>query len=63
MSVLWPKAWPYQQVGYVDEADLENAILEVETVLFDKNRIYLNVEKKIGAKDGQRNIPDGIFLT
>jgi hypothetical protein len=43
MSVLWPKAWPYQRVGYVDEADLENAILKVE--------------------DGQRNIPDSIFLT
>jgi hypothetical protein len=47
----------------VDEADLENANLEVETALFDKNRIYLDVEKRIGAKGGQRNILDGIFLT
>jgi hypothetical protein len=62
MSVLWTKAGPYQRVEYADEADLESAILEVETALFGKNRIYLDVKKKIGAKGGQRNIPDGYLL-
>ena len=62
MSVMWTNAGPYRQIGYADEADLENAILEVASELFGKDRIYLDVKKKIGAKGGQRNIPDGYLI-
>ena len=47
---------------YGSEAALEKAILEVQTELFGSNRIYLDVKKKIGAKGGVNNIPDGYLL-
>lgn len=60
--MLWTKDGPYRQVSYADEADLESAILEVESDLFGRHRIYLDVKKKIGVRGGQRNIPDGYLI-
>jgi len=50
------------RVGYRKEAHLEAAILRVADDLFGPNRIYLDVKKKIGAKGGKRNIPDGYLI-
>ena len=47
---------------YDSEAALEKAILVVQAPLFGKNRLYLDVKKKIGIKGGLNNIPDGYLL-
>ena len=62
MSRLWTKAGPYRAAAYRSEADLEAAILLVAKDLFGPNRFYLDIKKKIGAKGGIRNIPDGYLL-
>lgn len=48
--------------GYENESGLEAAINQVKTELFGEHRIYLDVKKKIGAKAGLRNIPDGYLV-
>ena len=62
MSLLWTKGGTYRLVGYQSESDLEAAINQVKAELFGKHRIYLDVKKKIGAKAGLRNIPDGYLV-
>lgn len=62
MSIIRTKNGSYSRVAYEDEADLEGAIVEVQSELFGSNRIYLDVKKKIGAKGGPRNIPDGYLV-
>jgi hypothetical protein len=62
MSVVWTPKGPYRRAQYKNEADLENTILEVQKELFGPDRIYLDVKKKIGAKGGRRNIPDGYLI-
>jgi hypothetical protein len=62
MSVIWSKGNLYRSIAYEDEAQLEAAIIEVQSELFGPNRIYLDVKKKIGAKGGLRNIPDGYLV-
>ena len=62
MDVIWTNNGQYRRVEYASEADLETAILEVQRELFGINRIYLPVKKKIGAKGGQQNIPDGYLI-
>lgn len=62
MSLIWTKGSTYHSVGYDSEADLESAILQVQAELFGPNRIYLDVKKKIGAKGGLRNLPDGYII-
>ncbi len=62
MAVIWTENGVYTSTGYQSEADLENAILRVQTALFGGNRVYLDVKKKIGTKGGLRNIPDGYLI-
>ena len=62
MSLFWTKSGKFKATGYNSEADLEAAILLVASDLFGPNRYYLDVKKKIGAKGGIRNIPDGYLL-
>jgi hypothetical protein len=62
MSLIWTKNGPYRRVDFGSEADLEASILEVRKDLFGDDRFYLNIKKKIGAKGGLRNIPDGYLL-
>lgn len=62
MSVIWTKNGPFQRIEYEGEAEFEAAILQVQGELFGRNRIYLDVKKKIGAKGGIQNIPDGYLL-
>ena len=62
MNLIWTKSGAFQRSEYNDEADLEAAILEVQSELFGANRIYLDVKKKIGVKGGARNVPDGYVL-
>jgi len=56
MTVIWTPNGAYSIESYLNEADLENAILQVQADLFGHNRIYLDIKKKIGAKGGLRNI-------
>jgi hypothetical protein len=62
MTVIWTPAGIYSITNYRSEADLEGAILQVQAELFGRNRIYLDIKKKIGAKGGLRNIPDGYLI-
>src|SRR4051812_18162440 len=52
----------YRGSNYNNEADLERAIIKVQTDLFGPNRFYLDVKRKIGARGGIRNIPDGYVI-
>ena len=49
MHMIWTSNGSYKRSGYADEADLEAAIIEVQRDLFGANRIYLDVQKKIGT--------------
>lgn len=60
--MLWSEEKYYYNDPYNIESELEDAILEVVDMLFGKERIYLNLKKKIGAKNKKRNIPDGYLL-
>ena len=62
MTRLWTPETTYSALNYQSEQELESAIQRVKGQLFGPDRIYLNVKKKIGAKGGQRNIPDGYLL-
>lgn len=62
MSVIRTPTGIYQSVSYKNEADLESAILSVQADLFGKDRLYLDIKKKIGGKKGPKNIPDGYLL-
>ena len=62
MSLFWTKDGMYRLAGYQSESDLEAAISKVKGELFGENRIYLDVKRKIGAKAGLRNVPDGYLV-
>jgi hypothetical protein len=62
MKLIWTDTGSYRLSGYASEDDLEKAILSVQSDLFGRDRIYIDVKKKIGAKAGIRNIPDGYLL-
>ncbi len=62
MGVVWTKGGAFRRTKYGSEADLESVILEVQGELFGSDRIYLDAKRKIGAKGGQRNIPDGFLI-
>jgi hypothetical protein len=62
MSLFWTKDGTYRLASYESEADLEGAINQVKAELFGQHRIYLDVKRKIGAKAGLRNVPDGYLL-
>jgi hypothetical protein len=62
MTLIWTPAGSYHLATYESEADLERAILQVQESLFGPTRIYLPIKKKIGAKGGVRNIPDGYLI-
>lgn len=62
MTLVWTKNGAYRRIGYETEGDLEAAILQVQTELFGHNRVYLDIKKKIGAKAGLRNVPDGYLI-
>ncbi len=52
----------YKLYSYEKESEIEDDIIQVSQNLFGKNRIYLDVKKKIGAKGKTRNIPDGYLI-
>ena len=62
MDVVWTPSGVYRRASYAGEADLEASILHVQTALFGANRIYLDVKKRIGGKNGPHNIPDGYLV-
>ncbi len=62
MTVIWTGDGLYRRDSYESEADLERGIVQVQAALFGPQRIYLPVKKKIGAKGGVRNIPDGYLI-
>ncbi len=62
MTLIWTGKGPYRRIEYENEADLETAIIRVQDTLFGPDRIYLDIKRKIGAKGGIRNIPDGYII-
>jgi hypothetical protein len=61
-GVIWTASGRFEPESFDSEADLESAVLQVQADLFGPERIYLPVKRKIGAKGGMRNIPDGYVL-
>jgi hypothetical protein len=61
-GVIWTASGRFEPDPFDSEAELESAILQVQEDLFGPERIYLPVKRKIGAKGGIRNIPDGYVL-
>jgi hypothetical protein len=62
MGLIWTPTGPYHLATYQSEADLESAIIQVQDLLFGSHRIYLPIKRKIGAKGGVRNVPDGYLI-
>ncbi len=60
--MLWTQSGTFYDDPFDLESELEEAIGVVSAALFGKNRIYLDVKKKIGAKGKTQNIPDGHLL-
>ena len=62
MEIILTDNGVFHRSQFESEAALEKAILEIQAELFGKNRMYLDVKKKIGVKGGLTNIPDGYLL-
>src|SRR3954462_14108598 len=62
MPVIWNDNAQYRLVEYENEADLESAIIQVQSSLFGHDRYYLDIKKKIGTKGHIQNIPDGYLI-
>ena len=62
MGIIQTPSGTYRRVEYKTEADLEASVMQVREELFGRGRVYLDVKRKIGAKGGVRNIPDGYLL-
>lgn len=60
--MLWTQRDRYCAERFEKESDPEDAVREVNQDLFGPNRIYLDVKKKIGAKQKTNNIPDGYLI-
>ncbi len=60
--MLWSEAGVFHEEPFDLESELEEAILELSGALFGKNRIYLDIKKKIGGKGKTKNIPDGYLI-
>jgi hypothetical protein len=52
----------FRRAPYKKEAELEAAVEFVKGDLFGPGRVYLPVKKKIGARGGAQNIPDGYLI-
>ena len=59
--MLWNKDKLYRKEPFNRESELEEAILEVARPLLGKNRIYLDIKKRIGTGK-TKNIPDGYLI-
>src|SRR2546421_1754967 len=62
MEVILTDNGVFHRSQFESEAALEKAIFEIQAELFGKNRMYLDVKKKIGIKGSLTNIPDGYLL-
>jgi hypothetical protein len=62
VSLIWTRNGAFRRKPYDSEADFEKSVLEVQADLFGRNRVYLDVKKKIGTKGKLRNIPDGYLI-
>ena len=50
MSMKWTKKGACTSFDFELEADLEAAILEVQSDLFGKDRIYLDIKKRLARR-------------
>lgn len=60
--MLWIKEKIFHPHPYETEKHLEDAIIEVQNILFGTSRIYLDIKRLIGAKGKTNNIPDGYLI-
>ena len=60
--MLWNKEDTYKPIPYKKESELEEAVQIVKEQLFGKDRIYLDLKRKIGAKGKTNNLPDGYLV-
>ena len=62
MDIILTDNGVFHRSQFESESALEKAILAIQVELFGKDRMYLDVKKKIGVKGGLTNIPDGYLL-
>jgi len=62
LDIILTDSGVFHRSQFESEAALEKAIIEIQAELFGKNRMYLDVKKKIGVKGNLVNIPDGYLL-
>jgi hypothetical protein len=60
--MLWNKDHKYLESPFKLESDLEDSVNAVKEALFGKRRIYLDDKRRIGKKDGTKNLPDGYLI-
>jgi hypothetical protein len=60
--MLWTPKQQFHPWDFDKEAELESAIMEVQTDLFGESRFYLDVKKLIGKPGKTQNIPDGYLV-
>ena len=60
--MLWSKNEKYYLEPFELEKHLEESIIEVQSELFGKDRIYLDTKKMIGKIGGVKNVPDGYLI-
>lgn len=62
MEIILTDNGVFHRSQFESETALEKAVIEIQTELFGKNRMYLDVKKRIGAKGSLMNVPDGYLL-
>jgi len=60
--MLWNKEETYKAIPYKKENELEKVVQIVKEQLFGRDRIYLEIKRKIGAKGKTNNLPDGYLV-
>lgn len=60
--MLWSESGAFHEEPFDIESEIEEAILSISAALFGKNRIYLDIKKKVGGKGKIQNIPDGYLI-
>ncbi len=62
MNTIWSSTGCFEHDDFATEAELEQAVRQIQGELFGKGRIYLEVKRLIGKKGGKQNIPDGYLI-
>jgi hypothetical protein len=60
--MLWTPKQQFQPWPFEKEAEIENAITQIQSDLFGTSRLYLDVKRLIGQPGRTQNVPDSYLL-